>query len=288
MTNLASSKHQPVLTNADDDRTLINIWLADRPLTTRKVYSCAARQFLAFTNKPLRVTVLEDFKSWKLSLERKYRPSTVKNKVNSIKSLLSYGHKIGYLRVNIGTVVEAPKTWESRAQRIISKDEVKKLLTAAKFGRDRTIVRMLYMLGLRVSELHKLDWNDIHVQPDGKVSAHIKGKGGKSRFVNIPKPLYVELVALKESAIPQVFSNYKKKRLSVRSINYILKDAAKRAGVTEKVSPHWLRHSHATHSLAAGCDLPLLQQSLGHSSLAVTSVYLHVNPDRSSSQYLDF
>ena len=83
-----------------------------------------------------------------------------------------------------------------------------------------------------------------------------------------------------------MFSNRYGKRLSTRAVNVLIKKAAKRAGVTEKVSAHWFRHAHASHSLEAGCDLPLLQQSLGHSSLAVTSVYLHVHPDRSSSQYI--
>ena len=86
MSNLALNPPQNLLTRADDDSTLINIWLADRPPTTRKVYSTAVRQFLAFTGKGLRSTLLEDFKNWKLSLEQKYCPASVKGKVNAINT----------------------------------------------------------------------------------------------------------------------------------------------------------------------------------------------------------
>jgi integrase/recombinase XerD len=70
-------------------------------------------------------------------------------------------------------------------------------------------------------------------------------------------------------------------------LHYIVKEASREAGISEKVSSHWLRHSHATGAIERGFDLHLLQQSLGHSSLAVTSKYLHARPDQSSSQFFE-
>ena len=67
----------------------------------------------------------------------------------------------------------------------------------------------------------------------------------------------------------------------------IVKDCAKRSGVSEKASCHWLRHSHASHAIESGCNLRLLQQSLGHSKLETTERYLHINPDSGSSQFIN-
>ncbi len=68
----------------------------------------------------------------------------------------------------------------------------------------------------------------------------------------------------------------------------MIKRACKRAGIDERTSSHWLRHSHASHSLEAGCNLRLLQQSLGHASVTTTERYLHISPDAGSSQFIDF
>ena len=67
----------------------------------------------------------------------------------------------------------------------------------------------------------------------------------------------------------------------------IVKQCAKRAGISEKASCHWLRHSHASHAIESGCNLRLLQQSLGHSKLETTERYLHINPDSGSSQFIN-
>jgi integrase/recombinase XerD len=70
-------------------------------------------------------------------------------------------------------------------------------------------------------------------------------------------------------------------------LHYIIKKASREAGISEKASSHWLRHSHATEAIEPDCDLHLLQLSLGHSSLAVTSKYLHARPDQSSSEFFE-
>ena len=71
-------------------------------------------------------------------------------------------------------------------------------------------------------------------------------------------------------------------------VHRMIKRACKRAGIDERASAHWLRHSHASHSLEAECNLRLLQQSLGHASVTTTERYLHISPDAGSSQFIDF
>lgn len=275
-------------TDASNDRVLIDVWLGDRPPSTYKTYKIAANQFLDFINKPIEEVKLENLQEWCLRLNSKYLPATVKGKVSAVKSLLSFALKIGYTKVNVGAALRSQKTWEEVGQRILSRDEVKNLIAAGKSSRDRLIMECLYVLGLRISELHELNWDDIHVKSNGTAIATIRGKGHKSRFVNIPQKLYDKLKAIKPTDNNYFFFNYLGTRLSKQAIDKLIKAAATSAGLGKKVSPHWLRHSHASHSLDAGCDLNLLKNSLGHASLSTTQIYLHVNPDKSSSQYLDF
>jgi integrase/recombinase XerD len=75
--------------------------------------------------------------------------------------------------------------------------------------------------------------------------------------------------------------------MAERQVNRIVIEAAKRAGVDGNVSAHWLRHSNATHALKNGASLPVVQQSLGHSSLVTTSRYLHISPEEGTSQFID-
>ena len=273
-------------TNVNTDEQFVDLWLYGRPPTTTRTYKTISKQFLSFVGKPIRTIQLEDIHGWCSYLNTKgYKPTTIKNKINTIKSMFSFARRVGYCQIDKGIVIKAPKLWNELAQRIVSKEEVNRLITGGKSVRDRKIMETLYTLGLRVNELHQLDWADLRIDSFGCARVTIKGKGSKTRVINIPNDLYQKLLSLKSNQ-PWMFSNRYGQRLSTRSVNVLIKKAAKRAGVTDKISAHWFRHAHASHSLEVGCDLPLLQQSLGHSSLAVTSVYLHVNPDRSSSQFI--
>ena len=84
-----------------------------------------------------------------------------------------------------------------------------------------------------------------------------------------------------------MFASRKGGRLSERAVNYMLKRAAERAGITGAISPHWLRHAHGSHALDRGATLAEVQATLGHANVATTSGYLHARPDTSSGLRLD-
>jgi integrase/recombinase XerD len=84
-----------------------------------------------------------------------------------------------------------------------------------------------------------------------------------------------------------VFAKRDGGRLTERAVNKMVKAAAKRAGVNEAVSPHWLRHAHGSHAIERGASLPRVQQTLGHGNISTTSGYLHARPDDSSGLVLD-
>ena len=115
------------------------------------------------------------------------------------------------------------------------------------------------------------------------------GKGGKTRVVVLPIGLFGELLILrgKVSKEAPVFVSRKKcGAIQANQVRRIVETAFKRAGIDGNVSPHWLRHSHASHALDKGAPIQLVQATLGHKSVATTSLYLHARPSDSSAMYL--
>jgi integrase/recombinase XerD len=164
--------------------------------------------------------------------------------------------------------------------------EVKKLIEAANPGRDRSLIKLIYFLGLRVSELVGLNWSDFK-PTDGGAVVTVFGKGSKTRVLLMDEHLWAELNQLPRSEKTEaVFLSRFCNRLDRHAIHRLIKKAAERAGINPHTSAHWLRHAHACHSLKHGAGIELLMKSLGHSSLAVTSRYLHVQPDECTSKFI--
>jgi integrase/recombinase XerD len=137
-------------------------------------------------------------------------------------------------------------------------------------------------MALRVSELAGLTWAQVFPRETGEAQLAIVGKGDKPRNVLLPAELAAALFAMRGDApaSARVFP------ITERRINYIVKAAAKRAGINEAASAHWLRHAHASHAIDEGAPITLVSQTLGHADLKTTSVYAHAKPNDSSSRYL--
>lgn len=274
-----------VLTRVESDRALVYLWLGDKSRTTSVSYSSIVAGFFDFINKPLASVAIEDLQLWHRRLQLTDKPSTVSNKIRAIKSLFSYGVKVGYLEVNVGSYIKCPRVKEKLAQRILSEEDCLKLISAAKSERDRALLCMMYGCGLRVSEMCALTWSDLQPSESGG-KCTVFGKGNKTRVVLVPVSVWQLLMALPR-IIDAVFVSRTGRPLERTMVYKIVKQCAKRAGVSEKASCHWLRHSHASHAIEGGCNLRLLQQSLGHSKLETTERYLHINPDSGSSQFIN-
>ena len=158
--------------------------------------------------------------------------------------------------------------------------------------RDRAIIELLYASGLRVSELVNLNLEHISLH-----SRQIRawGKGSKERIALMGEPAasaldsYLdkgrpELLAEKKSSA--VFVNRYGKRLTQRSVQILLKEHARSAGIQKNVYPHLLRHTFATHLLDGGADLRVVQELLGHSQLSSTQIYTHVTRAQAKRVYL--
>ena len=272
---------------ANSDTHLIGLWIANhRSASTRKAYQCDAAKFVAFVNaKPLRQVTVGDVIEFGQSLTT-LAPASQKRTVNSVKSLLSFGERVGYLPINVGAVVETVAVKDTLAERILEESDVLRMIALASH-KDAVLLRTLYASAGRVSEVSGLLWRDVITNGDGG-QVVLYGKGGKTRSVLLSKATYRALLTLRNGADASspVFKSQKGSALSVTQIWRIVASAAKKAGIEGRVSPHWLRHSHASHALDRGASVALVRDTLGHSSIATTSKYLHARPQDSSALHL--
>ena len=276
------------LTNASTDTELIRLWISQKSLTTQKTYITISRQFLTFAGKELAEVKLEDVLLWLESFQlRGKSQNTINNKLAAIKSLFSFGVKTGYLSANPASMIRTTSAKDALNERILQAEEVKQLIDEAANERDRLILILLYILGLRISELVGLNWSDFQSTGEA-IAVTIFGKGHKTRTLLITHQLYSELKQLPRSKKTEaVFLSRFGNRLDRHAIHRLIKKAVEKAGINPHTSAHWLRHAHACHSLNNGAGIELLMKSLGHSSLAVTSRYLHVKPSECTSKFID-
>ena len=278
-------------TRARNDRELVASWLASLGSPqTRRVFKPRAEAFLAALPSGLRNATVEDVREALAVITADVADSTANQYVLQIKSLLSYAHKLGYTPFNAGVVIKVrpDQSRASLAKRIISEVEVGLLIREANSKRDRVLLRVLYAGGLRVSEVVGLKWADV-IERGDRVQLSVTGKGNRVRQVLLPEAVSGQLLSLRGDAgnDDAVFAARHGGPLTERAVNYMIKRAAERAGITGAVSPHWLRHAHGSHALDRGATLAEVQTTLGHANVATTSGDLHARPDTSSGLRLD-
>ena len=278
-----------ILTKATTDNQIISTWLADKnSKLTQKQYSVNIRQFINFVGCGLSEVKLEDMQGYVRMLELKgYKPSTIKTKLTSVKSLFSFSYSVGYLPANVGTLVKYKANDSKLSDKLINHGDIKLMCQNTYYQRDKLIIKCLYSLGLRVSECINLRWSDFFF--DGEfINLSVIGKGQKERTLLVSNSLYNELLKLKREGIEYVFTAYQRNTaLTRQSVNILLTKLQKKLGLETKITPHKFRHSHATSAIKNGCDLSLLQQSLGHSSIKTTERYLNYRKNEGSTQYID-
>jgi integrase/recombinase XerD len=280
-------------TRADSDETLVASWLASlNSPHTRSNFGRTARRFLAELGMGLRAAKVEDVRDALARITAGLKETSARQHTARVKSLLGYGHRLGYLGFNAGQVIKVRNEGAQRgaqlAQRIISETEVALLIRATREERDRAMLMTLYAAGLRVSELVALTWADA-IPRDDRVQLNVMGKGGVVRQVLLPAIVSKALGELRgdAGASDPIFASRKGGALTTRAVHGLVRRAARRAGIPAPVSPHWLRHAHASHAIDRGASLPEVKTTLGHSNVATTSQYLHARPDTSSGLRLD-
>ena len=271
---------------ADSDSQLIKLWLHGRSRHTQRAYASGVKRFYEFTGKQLRGVRLQDLQDFADSLGD-LAPSSQARTLSAVKSLLAFGHRVGYLAFDVGRPLKLPSAKDVLAERILSESDVRRMIEGEGSRRNRTLLLLLYAGGLRVSEACGLRQRDAHERDTGG-QVTVMGKGGKTRTVLLPQSVWQEIKSILWGTGPDdpVFRSRKGGPLSTSQALRVVKEAADRAGFPKGVSPHWLRHAHASHALDRGAPIHLVQATLGHSSVATTGRYLHARPADSSAHYL--
>jgi integrase/recombinase XerD len=274
---------------ADNDQQLITLWLHGKSIHTQRYYKTDIERFFDFTQKLLGQTILKDLQDFADDLNSKELADSSKRRIlSSVKSLFAFAHKLGYLPFDTSRPLILPNPKDTLAERILSEDEVHRIINNENIPRNKLILKTLFISGIRVSELCSLIWKDLQDRKDGGQMT-VYGKGSKTRTLLIPEPLWTELKEYQGNSSEEssIFRGRKKSsKLHPTTILRIVKRAAKRAGIHKAVSPHWFRHSHASIA-SEKAPLHVIQQSLGHESIQTTARYLHVKPNDCSSKYLE-
>ena len=276
----------PAPVQATTDEQVLALWLHGRSPHTARAYRSDVAAFGAFVGKPLRHVTLGDVQAYSDALTA-LAPATRGRRLAAVKSLFSFAQRIGYTTFNVAAPVQAPPVKNVLAERILPEPDVHRMIALESDVRNRLLLRLLYAGGPRVSELCGLRWRDVQPRDDaGQVT--LFGKGGKTRTVLLTAATWRELADARGDDGPDapVFRSRKGGPLSPVQVWRVVRAAARRAGIAGDVSPHWLRHAHASHALDRGAPVHLVQATLGHADLRTTSKYTHARPTDSSARYL--
>jgi integrase/recombinase XerD len=224
-------------------------------------------------------------------------PATVQRKVACLRSFYRHLRREELLEGDPTADLRAPKR-SQRLPHVLTRDEVQKLLSAPSGTepaalRDRALLEVMYACGLRASEAVDLELSEVDLDA-GVLRA--RGKGAKERLVPIGRQAVNALKAylsrgrprlVGERAETRLFVNHRGARLTRQGLYKIVQRHARTAGLADKMSPHTLRHTFATHLLAGGCDLRSVQEMLGHADIATTQIYTHLSAERLKDVYFE-
>jgi integrase/recombinase XerD len=224
-------------------------------------------------------------------------PATLQRKIACLRSFYRHLRREQILDHDPAAELRSPRS-RARLPKVLSRDEVARLLeqprgTSAAALRDRALLETMYACGLRASEAIGLELTELDLEA-GILRA--RGKGSKERIVPIGSKAIGALGAYLERARPKlvgvrpeprVFVNLRGGGLSRQGLYKIVRRHARTAGLEQRMSPHTLRHTFATHLLSGGCDLRSLQEMLGHADIGTTQIYTHLTTERLRDVYFE-
>jgi integrase/recombinase XerC len=268
---LKHEKNASPHTIASYNRDILQLWayLKEKKLKLRQVDNIIIRGFMATL------------------YEKGEKKSTIARKLAAIRTFFQFCIKKRWLDNNPAKVVATPKQ-DKDVPTFLSEEEMADFLDLPASDkpldlRDNAMLELLYATGIRVSELVGIDLEDINF---GDRLIRVRGKGKKERIVPfghiaekklhsyMKARLFIHGGAINEKSL---FLNYRGDRISTRSVERIVDKYIRRSAMRRKISPHSLRHSFASHLLSRGADLRVIQEFLGHESLATTQKYTHLD-----------
>ncbi|MEO6997231.1 MAG: tyrosine recombinase XerC [Terracoccus sp.] len=224
--------------------------------------------------------------------------ATIARRAAAARTFLGWAEHTARIRQNPAIRLVAPKRGSSLPG-VLRHDEASRLLDVAAVRaddddpvhvRDRSVLELLYASGIRVGELVGLDVDDLDL---AERLVRVMGKGSKERIVPFGVPASVALIAWLDArprlvtagSGPALFLGRRGRRVDARQVREVVHELLSHLPDAPDLGPHGLRHSAATHLLDGGADLRMVQELLGHASLATTQIYTHVSVDRLRSSY---
>jgi integrase/recombinase XerD len=222
-------------------------------------------------------------------------PATIHRKSACLRSFYRHLRREGLRDSDPTATLSAPRRSRKLPQ-VLTRDEVENLLsqpsgTDAPALRDRALLETMYASGLRASEAIGLELDDVDIE---ERVLRARGKGSKERIVPIGQAalkalgIYLERgrpLLVKDRVEPHLFVNFRGGQLTRQGLYKIVRRHAITAGLADRMSPHTLRHTFATHLLAGGCDLRSVQEMLGHADVSTTQLYTHLSSERLKDVY---
>ncbi len=229
--------------------------------------------------------------------ERGYVATTLARKVAASRSFFGFLVAEGTIKTNPTENMSSPSVGKALPKpipinqvRLLLEQPAK--LSTSEARRDRAMLELLYATGMRISELVALNLGDVNTEGDAFVRCF--GKGRKERII----PIYEQIARTVQQYIKEdrirlahgkkdeaLFLNARGERITRQGFWQKLKEYARSAGLSDKISPHTLRHSFATHMLSGGADLRSVQELLGHANISTTQVYTHLTTEHVRRSY---
>jgi integrase/recombinase XerD len=240
---------------------------------------------------------VSDFLSWLAAGEGRpaASPATIHRKAACLRSFYRHLRRENVRESDPTAAISSPRRGK-RLPKVLNRGEVARLLEQPRGTepcdlRDRALLELMYACGLRASEAIGLELGDVDLEA-GVLRA--RGKGSKERVVPVGRAaveatrIYVERGRprlLRGRLVPNLFVNFRGEPLTRQGLYKIVRRHATSAGLADRMSPHTLRHTFATHLLAGGCDLRSVQEMLGHADVATTQLYTHLSSERLKDVY---
>ena len=298
------------------DRFLLSLRARDASEHTFRSYATAVGAYLDWLEArgaDWRTPARTDLRAYLAKLVGSGARSSVSQRLAAIRSFHRFAARAGLAAGDPWGSIATPRL-PRRLPRVLEVDQIERLLAAVDQDeggrhspspvaeaiaiRDRALVEVAYAAGLRISELAAAELSNLDLR---RGEVRVLGKGRKERIGLLGRPAIAAIEAYLDDARPAlalrrrdpgpepdaIFLNHDGGPLGVRGLRYRIDRLCRIANLPEGVSPHTLRHSFATHLLDGGADLRVVQELLGHESLATTQVYTHVSAARLRAAYVD-
>jgi len=242
-------------------------------LKTIKVYKYNIIKFLKFINKNPEDVLKQDIESYFMNLlNRNFKSASIRLNYACIKFFFTF---VVPKSIEFG-VIDVPKK-EKKLPKVLTRSEIKNMISVTTNLKHKLLIEILYSSGLRVSEAINLKIQDIDIE--NNIIRINEGKGKKDRISilseNFKKDLLIYLCKKRDNDVYLFCKG--NSHIVIKTAQRIVEIAAKKGGLTKKVTPHMLRHSFATHLLNNGVDIRYIQRLLGHNNLETTQIYAHVS-----------